>query len=260
MRNYVLCLCAVAVAAAASPAWAEESGNAKTTLRVYVGAGMRPAVDELAAAFEKETGVKIDADYAGSGMLITRAREDRDADLFMPGDVWYVDQLHEKSGLIEEKTTISYFIPVIIVQKGNPKKISGLADFLKKDVAVGLGKAEACQVGRVSDQILEKNGLARGKIENIKESLTVNELAVWVEMKSVDTAIVWDALAEVSSKGVDAVRIPDDKNVVSEVVVGLMKTSKHKDDAKKFAAFMRGEKGRAILTSKGYTVDLLSKK
>ena len=249
------------LALAAGLLWASHSHAAdgaagRTILRLYAGAGMRPAIDELTTAFEKETGVRVEADYAGSGMLITRAREDRDADLFMPGDVWYVDQLHEKSGLIEAKTAISYFIPVIIVPKGNPRKIAAINDLLREDLTVALGKAEACQVGRVSDQVLKKNGVERGNIKNLKESLTVNELAVWVEMKDVDAAIVWDAIAAVAAKGVDAIRIPDEKNVISEVVVGLMKTSKSKDAARQFVDFMRSEKGRAILSGKGYSVVL----
>ena len=240
----------------ASHSLAADGETGRTTLRLYAGAGMRPAVDDLAAAFAKTTGVNVEADYAGSGMLITRAREDRDADLFMPGDVWYVDQLHAKSGLVEAKTTIAYFIPVIIVPKGNPKKIGTVNDLLRGDIAVALGKPEACQVGRISNQILEKNGIDKSRIRNLKESLTVNELAVWVEMKDVDAAIVWDAIAAVASKGVDAIRIPDEKNVISEVVVGLLKTSRNKDAARQFVDFMRSEKGRAILRNRGYRVVL----
>lgn len=224
------------------------------TLRIYAGAGLRPALDELIAAFTAAGGVAVEPDYGGSGVIISRARQDPRADLFVPGDVWYVDRLQELSGLVESKAAVSWFVPVIIVAKGNPKNIAGPADLFRDDVRVALGRADACQVGRISGEVLEKNGLDRGKLD-AKESLTVNELGVWVKMGSVDAAIVWDAIAANIADSVDVVAIPKEKNVISRVVVGLLSTSEHKDAARKFIAFLTGETGRSILRSKGYRTE-----
>lgn len=224
------------------------------TLRLYAGAGMRRAVQELVVQFEAATGIRVEPDYAGSGVLISRAQQDPEADLFMPGDVWYVDELDRRAGLIESKTTVSYFVPVIITAKGNPKNITGLKDFFRDDVRVALGRAKACQVGRISGKILEKNGLDRAGL-NPKESLTVNELGVWVKMGDVDAAIVWDAIAANIADSVEVIKIPTDSNIISHVVVGLMRTSKNKEAARRFIDFMTGEKGKAILRGKGYSID-----
>lgn len=224
------------------------------SIRLYAGAGLRKAVEQLSVEFEKQTGIRVEPDYAGSGMLITRAQGDSDADLFLPGDVWYVDRLQEKAHLIAEKTSVAYFVPVIIVAKGNPKGIHSLADFFRHDVSVALGKADACQVGRISGEILAKNDLDRGRLTP-KESLTVNELGVWVKMKDVDAAIVWDAIAANIADAVEVVEIPPDKNVISRVVVGRMTTSKDVDAAERFVTFMAGPTGREILRRNGYRTD-----
>lgn len=224
------------------------------TIRLYAGAGLRPAIDALAAKFTQKTGIKVEPDYGGSGIIITRAREDRDADLFIPGDVWYVDELDKKTGLIESKTPIAWFVPVIIVQKGNPKKIATLQDFFREDVKTGLGNAKACRVGVVSQEIFKKAGLDMAKL-NPKESLTVNELGVWVSMKDVDASIVWDAIASNFADGVDAIKIPEKDNVISEVVAGLMKTSRKKTSAKRFLDFIKGKEGQQILKAKKYRTE-----
>lgn len=224
------------------------------TVRLYAGAGLRPAIDALAAKFKEKTGIAVEPDYGGSGMIITRAREDRDADLFIPGDVWYVDELNKKSGLIESKTPIAWFVPVIIVQKGNPKKIAALQDFFRKDVKSGLGNAKACRVGVVSRKIFKKAGLDMTKL-NPKQSLTVNELGVWVAMKDVDVSIVWDAIAANFADGVDPIKIPQKDNVISEVVAGLMKTSQRKTSAKRFLDFIKGKEGQKILKDKKYRTE-----
>ena len=249
--NATAALIAAALCVAILPGCSDERQQDKTVVRLYAGAGLRRAVEALATAFEKETGISISPDYAGSGVLISRARLDAEADLFMPGDVWYVDRLNELAGLIESKTAVAFFVPVIIVRKGNPKNIRTPEDFFRKDVAVALGQAKACQVGRASTKILQKHGLDRAAL-GAKESLTVNELGVWVKMGDIDAAIVWDAIAANLAESVETIEIPKDKNVISRVVVGLMTTSRNKGAARKFVDFMTGPKGRAILQAHEY--------
>jgi len=228
---------------------------AKKTVRAYVGAGMRRAVDELAEAFEAETGIAVEADYGGSGIMETRAQMDPAADVFLPGDVHYVDDLHAKAGLIEEKTDIAWFVPVILVAKGNPKGIRGLGDLFRDDVKAGLGDPKACQVGRISGKILANSGLDRANLKGLKEADTVEKLGAWVAMKNVDASIVWDATAASYADAAEVIEIPKDANVISHVVVGLMTTSRDKAAARRFIAFMAGEKGKSILAANGYRTE-----
>lgn len=231
-----------------------DGGSETVTLRMYAGAGLRPAVDELAAAFKQETGIAVEVEYGGSGIILSRAREDARADLFMPGEMWYVDRLQELAGTVQSKTAVAWLVPVIAVAKGNPKQIKGLADLYRDDVSVALGRADANQVGRISGEILALNGLDRGKLQ-CKESLTVNELGVWVTMGDVDAAIVWDAIAANYADAVDAVSIPKDRNVISQAGLGLLKTSRHPVEAGRFVVFVTGEQGRGILRQKGYQTE-----
>ncbi len=233
-----------------------ERENNKGVLRLYAGAGLRYAVEELAAAYERETGVKVEPDYGGSGMILARAQEDTEADLFMPGDVWYVDELaRRKPGMIESKTQIAYFVPVIIVLKGNPKNIRSAKDFLRKDVVVALGNPKGPRVGQISGDILKLNGVNVADID-AQESGTVNELGLWVRDKAVDTAIVWRAIAVNVADSVDMIEIPKERNITSSVVIGLMSTSKNKPAAQGFIDFIAGEKGQAILKQKGYQIEV----
>jgi len=172
----------------------------------------------------------------------------------MPGDVSWVEILQDKTEQVESMTPISYFVPVIAVAKGNPKGIQSVKDFYSEDVAVGLGRFEACQVGKISTKILSNYGLDRSKLEH-KESLTVNEIGVWIKMKDVDAGIVWDAIAANMSDSLDKISIPADKNVISKIVVGLLKESKNKSSAQKFIDFMKSDKGQQILNDNGYQTE-----
>ena len=233
------------------------SGNnaKKRTLRLYAGAGLRRGIDAIVTEFEKKSGIKVEVDYGGSGMIISRAREDSDADLFMPGDVWYVNRLQEMAGIIESQTEVAFFVPVIIVAKGNPLKIMTLKDFFRKDLKIALGNPKACQVGRLTVEIFKKNNLDISKLTP-KESLTVNELGVWVKMHDADASVVWDAIAANTAKDIDSIPIPAEQNIISKIVIGLMTTSKDKKSAQKFIDFLISPEGKSILKSKGYRTEL----
>ncbi len=223
-------------------------------LRLYAGAGLREAVETLAAAFKDETGIAVDADYAGSGVLISRAKGDPQADLFMPGDVWYVDRLEEVTGNVAERAQIAYFVPMIIVAKGNPKNVSSLRDFARPDLKVALGNPQACQIGRICVDIFANAGLDSTTF-NAKESFTVNELGLWVQMKDVDAAIVWDAVAQGIRESVDTIEIPEAVNEVSTVVCARLKSAPHPKEAQRFLQFLVSSAGQRLLRENGYRTE-----
>ena len=224
-------------------------------LKIYAGAGLRRGVDKLISAFKETVGIVVEPEYGGSGIIMTRAQMNNDGDLFMPGDVSWVEMLGAKTGKVESMTQIAYFVPVIIVKKGNPKNISSVADFFRDDVLVGLGRPQACQVGKVSRKILKNYGLDVSSLTH-KQSLTVNEIGVWVKMNAVDTGIVWDAIATNIADDVDRIIIPRDMNVISKVVVGLLTDSKDKIAAQKFIDFLTSDKGREILGNNGFQTEV----
>ncbi len=223
-------------------------------IRVYAAAGLRDAVEVLAAAFEQETGVAVDVDYAGSGVLISRAKGDPQADIFMPGDVWYVDRLEEVTGNIAERVQVSYFVPTIIVAKGNPKSVSSLKDFARTDLRVALGNPQACQIGRLCVKIFSNVGLDSSAL-NAKESFTVNELGLWVQMNDVDAAVVWDAIAEGIRESVDIIEIPEAVNEISTIVGARLKSAPYPKEAQRFLQFLTGPTGQRLLREKGYRTE-----
>jgi len=235
----------------------ENGDSPPDELLLYCGAGIRPPAAELTGLFEAEHGVKIITDYAGSEVLISKIKLTSRGDLYMPGDKHYVEQAAAE-GMILSQRSVCYFVPTILVQKGNPKKIRGLKDLLKPDVKLGLGDSKACAIGRKSKKIFAKNNIAFSDVEkNLKfQSQTVNELGMQIQAGSLDAVIVWDAVAGYYKKYGDQVPIPAEQNVISTVDIGILKFTKHKELAEKFVKFVASTRGRNIFRKHNYTVNM----
>ena len=245
-----------------SPAWKDEAiisptPSAGRVLRLYCGAGLRPAVAEVVEAFTAKTGVKVETDYAGSGVLMSRVKVSREGDMLMPGDVWYLEQV-EKEGLVESKTMVSYFVPVIIVKKGSPEGIKTLEDLTRPGVRLALGNPEACQIGRLCEKIFEKNDLDRKALEVnlVFSGVTVNELGLQVKMEAADAAIVWDAIAAYYADSADVINIPVEQNEISRVAIGILTTSLNEQAAQSFVNLLVGDEGKAIFEKHHYLTSL----
>lgn len=225
-------------------------------LLFYCGAGIRPPVEEMIEAFEREHGVKIVGDYAGSEVLLSKLKLARKGDLYMPGDKHYVDQAAAE-GMILSQQSVCYFVPMILVQKGNPKNIRGVEDLVREGVKLGLGDAQACAIGRKTRQIFAKNDIPWEQVEkNLAfQSMTVNELGMQIQAGSLDAVIVWDAIAGYYNEHGAQVPIPPEKNVISTVNVGVLSFTRNRSLAEKFVEFAVSEAGQAILAKHDYRTE-----
>lgn len=226
-------------------------------LLFYCGAGIRPAAEEIVEQFERRHGVLVECDFDGSERLLSRIKLSGLGDLYMPGDVHYVDQAGEQ-GLIRSQQNACYFIPVILVQKGNPKNIRTLADLTRPGIDLGLGNPEACAIGRKSVKIFEKNNISQDDLKaNLKfQSLTVNDLGNHIKLEQLDAVIVWDAMAAYFADDGDVVPIPPEQNIISTVAVGVLNSTRRPELAQKLADFIASEPGTEIFKKHHYTTVL----
>jgi len=235
----------------------EMSDSGARELLLYCGAGIRPPVQQIAETFEREHGVKIVIDYAGSEMLLSKIKLARRGDLYMPGDEYYVDQAAQE-GMILLQKSVCYFVPTILVQKGNPKNIGRLQDLLQPGLKLGLGDARTCAIGKTTKEVFAKNNIAWEDVEkNVAfQSLTVNELGMQIQAGSLDAVIVWDAIARYYDEHGTEVAIPVDRNVISTVNVGVLSFTKSRPLAEEFVEFVTSQRGGDIFRKHDYTVEL----
>ncbi len=232
-------------------------GQTEGKLFLHSGGGLRLAVNECVEIFSEEFGAEVECNYAGSGVLLNQVQVTRRGDLFMPGDVSYIDRV-EPPDLVDSKHTVCYFIPTILIRKGNPKNIKTIEDLAKPGISLGLGNPEVCAIGRTSVQIFEKNNIDMAEIEKnlVFSSVTVGELGVQIQIGKVDAVVVWDATAAQYADAGDMIIIPAEQNVISTVAIALLESSEDKELAREFIDLMTSERGQAVFRKHNFSTEL----
>lgn len=238
--------------------WYYRPPEGKTTLLVYSGAGLKSAMDELEQGFEKiYPDVDVVISYGGSGQIFGQFSTSKRGDIFIPGSEYYTKQGIAQGLVYEEMTkSITYHIPVILVRKGNSEDITSLKDLAMPGLKIALGDVRQSAIGRLSKEILERQGLYEDIKNNnlVVTTATVNELFIYVGIGKVDATIVWeDNVGILAGQGkVDVVEIDPVNNIIKTIPVSVCKCTKHLGLAKEFMNFVCSKEGLNIWKENGF--------
>lgn len=253
--------------------YSAKAEDRKDNLLCHVGGTMRPAIEEIAKAYEKETGEKVEVNSADSGELLAHIELQKNGDLYVCHDPFLDKLMEKKLGL--DAWTVAELIPIIAVKKGNPKNIKGLQDLAKPDIQLVLSDYEASTLGHILPFIFKKAGVDFDKLNNDKkivQNRSGSYAANYVVTGNADATIVWNAVAFLRNKDLDVINItealprPGIDTITSatnktyrlmpvRVTVATLNCSKNPQKAAKFAEFIGSEKGSEILKRFGFTID-----
>ncbi|MDP6447036.1 MAG: molybdate ABC transporter substrate-binding protein [Pirellulaceae bacterium] len=232
-----------------------------SSLTVYCAAGMRYPMVEIAEEYEREYGVKINLDYGGSNVLLSRLEVGKTGDLYLAGDASYVEKAKEK-GLAAESISLALMRPVLVVDK-NENSISKIEDLLKENVRLAIGDPDAAAVGKKTRKLLTASGHWEQIEARVKETGvyldTVNKVANTVQVSTgkgvVWAGIVWDSTAH-QYPDLAAIRTPELDAGEAEVQITVLKSSQAPTAALRFARFVAA-KDRGLKTFQKHGFDVV---
>ncbi|WP_181702028.1 molybdate ABC transporter substrate-binding protein [Chthonobacter albigriseus] len=252
-RRRILAVAAALSLLPAAPAAAEEK-----PILVFAAASLKTALDEVAAAWQTETGKAVTVSYAASGALARQVEEGAPVDLFFSADLKWMDHL-EKAGLVEpaSRTALLGNELVLIAPADStavfePKPGADLAALIG-DGRIALGEPKSVPAGAYAKAALESLGLWAA----------VEPKAAFVD--KVTAALTLVARGEAPFGVVYAT----DARAVPEVkVVAVFPASSHppivypvarlksspSPDADAFLAYLKGEAAGAVFTEAGFTL------
>ncbi len=224
--------------------WAEEP-----QLRLLSGAMLRPAIQETLAAFEAREGVRITTVYNGCGILVAQMRAGEHPDAYFACDQSFMDQVHD---LFLDATPVSTNRLVILVPRGNPHGIRGLADLAKPGLKVGVGHEKQCALGVLTQKTLSETGTRGQVMKNVKvQSPTGDMLVNQLLTGSLDAVIAYVSNAAGEADRLEAIPV-DVPCAVATQPLAVGKDSDFKHLAGRLADALRSAESRRRFEAKGF--------
>ena len=256
IRSYVVCFVLLVVVLILF--FLNISCQKKQTVMFLSGAGMKAPVNEIAANFEKETGIRIQTHFDGSSILRDYVINFQTGDIFLPGDKKNLDILSDK-GLVKESSFIAWHVVAILVSPEAKDRIKGIDDLAEKGVRLVISNPELASLGRiVTENIIKKHPKGDDILSNVVVygSSSQDVLRLYRE-GGIDAIIEWDVMAATQEgKGLIVVPLEEPYQVKDELFAGLLTTAHEPVLAKKFYDYLIS-KGRDVFRKHGYNTTAL---
>jgi molybdate transport system substrate-binding protein len=228
-------------------------------LVIFAAASLKNALDEIAAAWAKDTGKPMPKiSYAASSALAKQIEQGAPADLFISADLDWMDYLANKK-LIKPDSRFNLLGNKIVLIAPKDSKTSSVAltgADLAKALAGGrlsMANVDSVPVGKYGKAALEKLGAWNDVKDHLAQAENVRAALLLVARGEAPLGIVYstDAAAEPAVKIVGT--FPDNSHAPIIYPAALTKDSSNAD-AKGFLDFLRSAKARTSFEKQGFTV------
>jgi molybdate transport system substrate-binding protein len=228
-------------------------------LVIFAAASLKNALDEIAAAWTKETGKPAPKiSYAASSALAKQIEQGAPSALFISADTGWMDYV-EKKGLIKNDTRVNLLGNKIVLIA--PKDSSVALDIKPGfDLAKALGggrlamaNVDAVPAGKYGKAALEKLGAWNGVKDKVAQAENVRAALLLVARGEAPFGIVYstDAAAEPNVKIVGA--FPADSHPPIIYPAALTKDTKSAN-AKPFLDYLKSSKAQPAFEKQGFVV------
>ena len=231
-----------AASSSSSATAAATAGN----LTVLAAASLSEAFKELGTAFEgKHPGSKVIFSFDASSALAAQANNGAPADVFASADQANMKKVTD-AGNATGPRVFAHNKLAIIVAKGNPKKVKGLADFAKVSFVLC---APEVPCGKYGTEALSKAG-----VKAQPKSLETNVKGVVTKVTSgeADAGIGYVTDAKAAAASAEGIDIPDAQNVIAEYPMAVLKQSANSNLAYAWLDFILGPESQAVLAKYGF--------
>lgn len=252
MHRFTMLLSALAVILMAAGV------SSAASLLVYAGAASKPPTEEAARAFEKQTGIRVDLVFGGSGHVLSQMKLAKRGDIYFPGSSDYMEKAKRDNVVIPgTEKIIVYLVPAINVQKGNPRRIRTLRDLTRPGLRVAIANPGAVCVGAYAVEIIEREFTPKEKAAFRKNLVNYTEscekTATAISLRMVDAVIGWRVFRYWDPERIETIPLPAAQIPrIGYIPVAISRFTRNREAAQRFIDFLTGPEGRRIYAKYNY--------
>ncbi|MCP2292695.1 molybdate ABC transporter substrate-binding protein [Nocardia amikacinitolerans] len=247
----VAVLAAMSSAACGSDDWSEPAGSQQIsgTVTVFAAASLTETFTELGKRFEAaHPGVQVVYSFGASSALAEQINQGAPADVFASAAPKNMQQVRDKGEVTVEPVTFVRNRLEIAVPKGNPGKITGLADFGKTELKLALC-AEQVPCGAAAKTVFEAAGITPQpdtREQDVKAVLTK------VTLGEVDAALVYRTDVKAAGDKVEGIDFPESTRAVNDYPVAPLAHAPNAAAAAAFVEFVTSDQAEQVFDSAGF--------
>src|SRR4029453_8796373 len=248
-------LSAVAILAILSACGDDDDDAASSTgvsgdVTVFAAASLTDAFTEIGDAFmTANPDAEVTFNFAASSELVTQINEGgAPADVFASADQNNMTKLTDAGNNGSDPVVFATNVLEIIVEPGNPKGITGVADLANDDL-ITVVCAPGVPCGNYAQQIFDAAGVTVTP-DSLEEN--VRAVVTTVTAGEADAGIVYKTDVTAAGDDADGVEIPADINVVAEYPIAVTKDAPNKEAAQAFIDFVLTDASQAVLAMYGF--------
>lgn len=233
----------------------QEQSVEKKELTISAAASLKDAMEAIQHTYEKEHHeITLKFNYGSSGSLKQQIIQGAPVDVFFSAAEDPFDALVEK-GIIAKEDGINLLGNelVLIVPKDSPS-IKSFDDLKNITNPISIGTPETVPAGQYATVALQNMNLWNDVESKIVYAKDVRQVLSYVETGNVDAGIVYKTDALISNK-VDIIAKTNPTTHPPIIYpVGIIKDSKHYEDAKEFYLYLQSEEALKVFEEYGFTV------
>lgn len=218
--------------------------EAKDEILVFSGAAFKAPVEEIVSSYSKETGKKVYSNFGSVIQIISQLNLSKKGDVIILPSMDIMESLTSKQIVLKESIKpLTYQVPVLVVAKGNPKKVKGLRDLLREDLKIAIANPESVYIGMLTAEILEKNFNTQERDLIRKGIVTyasdIAKLLNLLLLKQVDLIIGFDFFEGWAPDKVELVKLaPKELVRIGTGAAGIIAYSKNRKEAEDFLNYL----------------------
>lgn len=227
------------------------SGSAEIT--VAAASDLRPAFEELGAAFEEETGTSVTFSFGSSGQLREQIINGAPFDLFASANVDFVDEVIDAGRGVEDTKADYAFGRIVLWTPSGvdlPASIDELADPTFRRIAIA--NPEHAPYGLAAKEALEAAGIYADIEDRLVYGENISDTFRIVQSANADVGIV--ALSLAIADGSDYTLIPAELHEPLQQALVVTSTGSNGASAAAFAAFIGSPEGREVMVRYGFVL------
>jgi molybdate transport system substrate-binding protein len=232
---------------------------AAQSLTVAAAADLQFAMQDVAAQFQKQTGHEVKLIYGSSGNFFQQLQNGAPFDMFFSANLDYPKKL-QTAGLTEPGSFYEYAKGKIVVWVPKDSMLdlsSGLQSVLNPSIKkIAVANPQHAPYGQAAVAAMQKEGIYDKVKDRLVTGENISQTASFVVSGSADVGIVALSLAlspNMKDKG-RYVEVPAGDYPPIEQACVILSSSKNKDTAKQFLAFIKTAAVAETLKRYGFDV------